>query len=226
MRSVSAAMLGLLAALGACGSREPPPSPVKVQANVPLAPSEALGRATMIYRNPNLNVRQYVKFIVDPVAVYAGTDADWGGASEEEVRRLAAFLKTELIRAIGDRYAVVTVPGPDVARMKLTLAGMQNNEANAAVSTILPPGLLMNAADAAQGREGSFTGSVTIEGEIIDSRSNQPVVVFVQRRGPDAMDFGAAQSDRDAQRAAITSFADAFRDRVDEIQEGRGETTR
>jgi len=189
----------------------------------PLAKDEVLGRAAMVYRAPNLDAKKYTKFIIDPVQIYRGTDADWSGASEQDIQEIAAFIRSELVRSLGDRFPVVTAPGPDVARIKLTLAGLENNTAVLApISRVLPFGLAVNVTNQARDKEGSFTGSVTLSGEIVDSRSNQSLVVFAQRRGPDAMDIAATMSDRDAQKAAITSFAEAFRKRLDAIQANRG----
>jgi len=189
----------------------------------PMAQGEVLGRGAMVYRAPNINARQYTKFIIDPVQIYRGTDADWGGASEQDIQEMAAFIRSEMVRALGDRFPVVTAPGPDVARIKLTLAGLENNTpVLAPVSRVLPFGLAVNVTNQLRDKEGSFTGAVTFSGEVVDSRSNQSLVVFAQRRGPDALDIGATMSDRDAQKAAVTSFADAFRKRLDDIQAKRG----
>jgi hypothetical protein len=176
----------------------------------------------MVYRAPNVDARQYTKFMIDPVSVYRGTDADWGGATDQEIQQMAQFMRSELVRALGDRYPIVTGPGPGVARIRLTLAGLENNTAVVApVSRVMPAGLVVNVTNAAVGKSGTFTGSVTISGEVVDSSSNKSLVVFAQKRGPDALDIGATFSSRDAQRAAITSFADAFRKRMDQIQTGQ-----
>lgn len=186
---------------------------------VPMTQEEVLGRTSMIYRAANIDGRKYTRFIIDQVAVYRGTDTSWGGASEQEIQEMAAFLRTEMVRALGDRFPVVTAPGPNVARIKLTLAGLENNAAVLApVSRLIPIGLVTNIASSAAGKEGSFSGSVTLSGEIVDGQTNQSLVVFAQKRGPDAMDIGSTFSDRDAQKAAITGFADAFRERLDSIQ--------
>jgi hypothetical protein len=215
--SASAAALGLLIALCTVASL---PAMAQAPAAVELAQNAAAARNSMIYRAPGIDVRKYKKFMIDPVAVYRGTDTDWGGASEAEIQQLAALVRSEIVRALGDRYPVVDVSGPDVARIQLTLAGLENNASATAAAQALPGGLVMSAANAAKGQAASFPGSVTLSGQITDSQTNQMLVVFVQKRSPDAMDLGATRSDRDAQKAAITSFADGFRKRLDEIQAG------
>jgi hypothetical protein len=195
-RMAAAATLGPLLVLGACASDQPMP---QSQSGAPMAREDAMGRPAMVYRSPNLNARKYTKYMIDPVAIYRGTDTEWAGASQADIQELAAFLRSELVRALGDRYAIVTAAGPDVARLKLTLAGLEGNTAVVApVSRVLPVGAVAN----------------------IYNQANQTMISFVQKRGPDALDFGATLSNRDAHRAAVTSFADAFRKRVDQVHAG------
>ena len=216
-QTAAAAALGSLVVLCACANEQPNVQP---QANVPMQQEQVLGRTAMVYRAPNVDARKYTKFMIDPVQIYRGSDAQWSGASPEQVQQLAMFLRSEMIRALGDRYPVVTTPGPDVARIELTLAGLEDNVPVAAtVSRIAPAGLAVSIVKQAADKPGTFSGSVTLTGEIVDSRTNQPLIVFAQKRYPDALDIGSTFSSTDAQRTAITSFADAFRKRLDTVQQ-------
>lgn len=219
---VTAAVLVSAAVLGACTSEAPPPPQQSATRNMPMTEStDVAGRVGLVYRAPNVNARQYTRFIIDPVQIYRGTDANFGDATEQQKQEMAKFMQSELVRTMGDR--VTTTPGPNVARVKLTLAGLEGNTPVAATaSRILPVGLVANVVQSARGEPGSFTGSVTYQAEVTDSTTGRPILVAVQKRSPDAMDIGATFSSQDAQKAAITSVAEAFRKKVDEIQSASG----
>jgi len=126
-------------------------------------------------------------------------------------------MRSEFIRALGNRYVTQT-PGPGVARVKLVLAGLDDNvPVVSTVTRLAPAGLVMNTFNQAAGQPGSFTGSTTIAGSILDSQSNALLMSFVQKRSPDALDIGATLSSRDAQQAAISQGAEAFRKRLDAL---------
>jgi len=222
MHGIPAALLASAAFLGACSSEAPTVPQSSAAASVPMAESTDVGgRVGMVYRANNVNAKQYTRFIIEPVQVYRGSDANFGDATEQQKQEMAKFMQSELVRAMAGR--VTTAPGANVARVKVTLAGLEGNTpVVATASRILPVGLVANAAQSARGEPGSFTGSVTYVAEVTDSQSGRPIVVAVQKRSPDAMDIGATFSSVDAQKAAITSVAEAFRKKVDEIQSASG----
>ncbi|HEX6978079.1 MAG TPA: DUF3313 domain-containing protein [Alphaproteobacteria bacterium] len=220
--AVPTVLFASAAFLGACSSNEPGPVETQATRSVPMTESsDVAGHVGMVYRASNVNPRQYTRFIVEPVQIYRGADADFGGATEQQKQQMAAFMQSELVRALGNR--VTTTPGPNVARMKVTLAGLEGNIPVAATaSRLLPVGLVANVVQSARGEPGSFTGSVTYAAEVVDSMTGRPIVVAVQKRSPDAMDIGATLSSQEAQKAAITSVADAFRKKIDELQSASG----
>jgi Protein of unknown function (DUF3313) len=217
MRKAIRTMAVLLPVLAAACTSTEAPQLQAMGSSAPMETREVAGRTALVWRASNVDPKRYTRFIIDPVEVYRGPDAEFGGTGETELRQLAEFTRREFTRALGDVY-LATAPGPDTARVKLTIAGLENNVPGAAtVTRALPVGLAMNIANSALGQPGSFTGSVTIAGEFVDASSNAPLMSFVQKRYPDALDIGATLTTRDAQEAAITQAADAFRKRLDEI---------
>lgn len=216
--AIPAAMFASALILGACSSSEPPPVETAYTRDVPLQQSgDVGGRAGMIYRHPNVNLRQYTRLIVEPVEIYRGEDGNFGDATETQKQAMAEYMRAEIIRELGPRAA--TTPGPGVARLKLTLAGLEGNTpVVATASRIIPLGLVANVTQQARGAPGAFTGSVTYSGELVDSQTNAPLVVFIQKRSPDAMDIPATFTSEDAQRAAIRSAAEGLRKRMDQLQ--------
>ena len=218
--TVSRGWLGIAPAilLSACASGEPPKLE-GMAGSQPMAQETIGGRPTLVYRAANADLRKYNRFVIDPVEIYQGADADFGGATEQDKQQMAQFMRSEFVRALGSRVA--SMPGPDVARLHLILGGLENNVPGVAtVSRVAPAGLVMNVINSASDRPGSFSGSTTIAGELRDSQTNALLVSFVQKRYPDAMNIGATLSSTDAQKAAISDAADAFRKRVDQVQSG------
>jgi hypothetical protein len=212
---IGAMLLPLLAA--GCTSTQAPKLE-GVGSSTPMQTGELAGRSALVWRASNLDPKQYTSFIIEPVEIYRGADADFAGASEAELQQLAAYMQQEFTRALRDRYAVTSVPSPATARVKLVLAGIENNVPGvASVTRMLPAGLAMNMANSAMGQPGSFTGSVTIAGQVFDSVTNAPMLTFIQKRYPNALDIVATVSSREAHQAAITQAADAFRKRLDEV---------
>ena len=218
------AMVGAaVALLGACASQEPPQLSGLEGTSGPsmaMEKGEVAGRTALVWRAPNADMRRYTRVIIDPVDVYRGADADYGGADVQQQQQLADYMRGEFSRAIG-RWAAVA-PGPGVARLKLTLAGLENNTPVVApVSRVAPAGLVLNLGKQVMDQPGSFTGGVTIAGQLSDSVTDQPLVTFVQKRYPEAMNISATFSSRDAQEAAIRQAAEAFKARLEELQAGR-----
>jgi Protein of unknown function (DUF3313) len=206
--------------IAGCASNNPPQlSGGTVPDQAAMQQDQLAGRTAMVWRAANLNPRAYTRFIVSPVQIYPGADAKWGDSTAADREQMAQYLQSQFIRVLQERHQLAQAPGPGVARINLTLAGLDNNiPVVATVSRLAPAGLVLNAAKSAGGQPGSFTGSVTVAGSIVDSQTNATLISFIQKRSPDALNIGATLSSRDAWQAAISQAADAFKKRLEEIQ--------
>ena len=221
IRAAHGAMLAsALILIGACASG--PQTGTELARGTGVQPSgDVAGRAGLAYRAPAVNLRKYSRIIVEPVQIYRGADAAFGDTTEPQKQAMADFMQQEAIRALGPRAA--TTPGPDVVRLRLTLAGLEGNTPVAATaSRIIPLGLVVNLASHVHGAAGTFSGSLTYAAEFVDSHTNDAISVFIQKRFPDALDFGATLSSEAAQKRAFTASAEQLRRRVEEIHSGSG----
>lgn len=208
---------GLLLGLAACASGPEMPSSMQ-SASQPMTEAPNVP-GTLVWKKPGLNPAQYTSFIIDPVDVYRGSDASFGGASEADKQAMANFMGREYQRALGERYAINSAPTRNTARLKLTLAGMSDNVPVAATaSRIVPVGIVANITRSAAGGNPTFTGTVTIQGQFFDAVSGEPIATFVSTRAPSALDLGATLTSRDAQQAAITGAAEDLRDALQKNQ--------
>lgn len=174
---------------------------------------------TLIYKREGVDGKKFVRFIIEPVVIYQGDDANFGSVSKKDIRTVADFMKSEFERVLQGKYQIVDVPGPGVLRIKLTLAGIELTRPALAVATrIIPFGLALNLGKSAVGMNGSFTGSVTCAGEFYDAETNILVYSFLARRSPNAMDVTAVLTGLDASKKAITEIAEKFIEMVDKLQ--------
>src|SRR5687768_12801173 len=144
IRAMPGAMLAsALILLGACASGTPQTGTELTRGTGVQPSADVAGRAGLAYRAPHVNLRKYSRVLVEPVQIYRGADAEFGGATEQQKQAMADFMRQEAIRTLGPRVA--TTPGPDVARLRLTLAGLEGNTPVAATaSRIIPLGLVVN----------------------------------------------------------------------------------
>jgi hypothetical protein len=90
--------------------------------NVPLGTASNLGSAvppgTQVWRAPDIAQYPATGYYVAPVKVDTGPEAQFSGVDPQQV---AATLTEDVRRAIGQRFRVVSAPGPGTHTFELTL---------------------------------------------------------------------------------------------------------
>jgi hypothetical protein len=209
-------LLSIIALLAGCAGG---PKPIEGLESSSKLQASAEFPAALVYKKDGIDGKKYVKFLFDPVEIYSGADAQFNNVSEADKKILADFIKSEFTRVIQGKYAIVDKAGPDVLRIKFTLAGIEMTKpALATMTRVTPVGLALNLGKSAAGMSGSFMGSVTLSGEFYDSGTNSLVFAFLTKRGPNAMDVTTMMTGLDAAKKAITEIADKFRENIDMIQ--------
>ncbi len=169
---------------------------------------------SLVYLKEGVKFAQYSKFIIDPVAIYQGTDASWHKhkVTEQEKQELAQFARAEFVRVLGKAYGVVDQPGPGVLRIKLTLTDVElTTPSLAVVSHLAPAGAGINLIKSGAGMQGSFMGSVTLAGELCDAQSGTAVAAFLTKQTPLALDVSKTFGKFSAARSGITESAEKFK---------------
>ena len=127
---------------------------------------------------------------------------------------------TETRTALGTAYPVVTTPGPDVARLRFTIAGVSETVPYVSTATrVIPIGAAINLLSQGAGRGGTLTGSVTYGIEAFDSQSGELVAAAVRRLTPGAFDISSTLGTKDTARAVARDAAGKLRARVDSLQQ-------
>jgi len=168
------------------------------------------------YTRPNVNLAKYRKLIVEQTEVQSGPDADFDGLDASDLRKYAD-ITTEVMRSeLGKAIQIVSTPGPDTARLKVTLLGAEKTTGGLATATrATPMGFAFTAVKSLAGREGSFTGSVLYSLELTDSQTNELEVGAVRRMSPDPLDIPATLSMSETVKSVARTSAKKVRERLE-----------
>lgn len=168
------------------------------------------------YRKPGLDLSRYRNLIIDRTVVYRGPDAQFEGIDQSEREKYAEITTRALTEEIGKSFPIVSRPGPDTARLKMTLLGAEKTRGGVATATrVTPVGFAMSAVKSLAGKQGTFTGTVLYAVELTDSRSGELQIAAVRRMSPDALDIPATLSTSDTVKAVAENSAKRIRERLE-----------
>ncbi len=177
----------------------------------------------LIYEKSKDTLKNYRKFIIDPVTVYLLPGTEDRGIDPDDLDRLARYFTDAITDQLTEAgYEVVTDPGPGVAEVSLAItnveptggkknAALKAGATAASVATVPGVGLLIPRLS---------VGKVGIEGEMIDSVSGERLVAFVTGKGGRRWFSGLnAYKKWGDIEAAFRTWAKNFRKRLDELHE-------
>jgi hypothetical protein len=168
------------------------------------------------YRNPDVALSKYQRFIIEPTAVFTDPTAQWGDTTPEQRQKYAAYMTKALSDAIGSGYQIVDKPGPGVATLHLTLLGVsQTVPLLATASRLTPFGFALNGIQSLRGKKGSLTGSAQVALEVTDSKSGELLFAAVRKRSPVALDIGSTLSTEKTVEAVADEIAQSVRQGID-----------
>lgn len=147
----------------------------------------------------------YDRFIIEPVRVYYhGGRAKVPGSDMQE---LANYLRSAIVKAISVRYSVVNQPGQGVARVRIALTDVKKST----WWMNIHPGSKLT---------GSGTGEAAMEGEVLDSFTNEQIAALVESRRGNQFELDHF-SEYDDAKDVIDDWAQRFRMRLDEAHRRR-----
>ena len=203
------ATLAACAALAACASTQPVPySGIASSSQMRASAHDEAGHIPYEYKSA-ADLRVYSKFTVDPVVVYAGADNQFEDVSERDRNELARYMQatfSEKLAALARNNAGAQAQS---LRIRLTLTGAKEN--TPVLSTLSRFDLLggpYNAVQAARGKEGALTGSVSFAVEIYAASTNELLAAYVSKQYPNAWNLGASIGAMSASKTGIDKGAD------------------
>ncbi len=130
------------------------------------------------YQNPAKPLKQYRKFMLDPVVVHFAPNAEGTAISPGELKELADYFHDKAVEELSKRYQVVHKPGPGVLRLRVAITGI---EKTTPIMNIHP----------AMKISGIGLGGASMEAEAIDSRGGERVGAVVDSRQGSRASIGA-----------------------------------
>jgi hypothetical protein len=139
---------------------------------VEVGASAAPGPNVLVYSKADVGPRTYEKVLIEDVRIsYDESSAykDFTPAQQERIREAAA---AAIRAAIGERFAIVTEPGPGVLRVRPAITGVRAEEKKKRFWTYTPFGFVKGRVDAATGKNIALL-SATAEIELLDAESGE-----------------------------------------------------
>jgi hypothetical protein len=140
--------------------------------------------AKMLYLKPGIDFRKYKSFMIDSVIFFLADDSEYRGIDPTEMKELADDFHSALVDAITNgQYAIVSEPGPDVARIKFAITNVKHSRPGlSAISSIVPVGLAISTVK--RGATGGWTGSGATSAElmVLDSTTNDIIALAADDR--------------------------------------------
>ncbi len=149
---------------------------------------------------------QYSKFIIEPVVVRFHDPATEEKVDSETVAELRTYMEDAISKAISDRYAMVSQPGPGVARLRVALTDLDKSTP---ALNVLPQTKLT----------GLGVGGAAMEAELLDSQTGVQIGAVVQKKKGGLVSFSGLKKWGDA-KAVMDAWAKQFRERLDEAHGG------
>jgi len=174
------------------------------------------GQPLLVYVKPDAQWRRYDKILIDPVTIWC--ESGLVDVPPEEAQALADQLETSLRRELAKDYTLVERPGPGVMRLRaaITEAKGARRVLNVA-STVGPTMRLLSSAKRLATGTHAFVGHAGIEGELLDSMTNERLAAAIDRRAG-AKTLSGATSKWDDVQQAFDYWADRLRTRLAELR--------
>ena len=179
------------------------------------------GRWLLLYLKSEDVLKDYTRFIIDPVFVYFQENEEGNGFDPEEISQLTDYFRTAVAEELAksEKYRVVFDPGPGVARFR------------AAITNVNPGGRKGNIVIKAVGTGvgmatvplvGMFTprlslGDASVEAELLDSLTDERIAAMVDTRtgGRRFFSFISGLKKWNDVQAAFRAWAKEFREDLD-----------
>jgi hypothetical protein len=145
-----------------------------------LTPGDvAKGEAGLRYYNPAAQWHTYTKVLIEPVTFW-GDEA--GKIEPADQQALGAYFNESLQKALGEKFEIVTSPGPGVLRLQVAVV-----DATAAtpglrtVSLVVPQARTLATASSMVTGKQAFAGALELEAKLTDAATGQLLSAVVAR---------------------------------------------
>ncbi len=170
------------------------------------------------YVDPDVDFSKYRKVMIDKVIFYFQGDSKEIGINPDELKMLADYFERSLVEKLQDAYPVVTIPGPDVLRIRVAITHVKaGNPVLGAASAVLPVGVAVNALSNVTTGESVNVGEATIEAEFLDSETGKVVAAIMDRRVGSTYSTGSVKGKWGHAKQAFDQWAKKLRTWLDKM---------
>ena len=137
----------------------------------------------LVYFNPEADVRDYDRILIDPVVGYLGEGSRLDRLSPKDRQALLDYFHATLREQLGRDYALADRPGPGTLRLRIAVTDARGTKPVAdTLSTVVPVGLALSALQRVALGKTLDTGSVRIEAEALDAQTGVRLAAMVDER--------------------------------------------
>jgi hypothetical protein len=180
-------------------------------AQLTVNPQNQNKHVPLYYSSPDAQLGRYTEVMLDTVTIYGGEDQQFGRLNAAERQQLADYMQMQFSQALGQKYVLTSVAGPNTLRIHLTLTGASASvPVLSTVKQIVPVGAVLGTLKSAADRPSRTLGSVTYAVEIYDGQSNQLLRAFVAKQYPAAENISASIGALSAAETGIRKGAGAL----------------
>lgn len=146
---------------------------------------------------PGVDFSKYNRFMIDHVVFYYAPDSEDKSIRAEDIKQLTDAFTLEIVKALKDKYPIVTEPGKDVARLRIALTDVKKNPPPISdLSTVMPRERRLNEMRNVSLNTWSGTGKTTAELMVVDSSTNEVIAAAVVERAAGFAGNGAMEAFR------------------------------
>ena len=161
------------------------------------------------YLNPSKNLRQYKKFVIDPVVVHFAPSAKGTAIAPAKLKELSDYFRNQLVKGLSKRYRVVRSSGPGVLRIRIAITDIKKTTRVANIH----PGMKMS---------GIGLGGAAMEAEVVDSVSGERVAAIVDSQSGGRLGITAGLKKYGHAQQVMDGWVERFVKRLDKAHGYKG----
>jgi hypothetical protein len=176
----------------------PMPGPGLVDDGVNLA-ADHEDKSLLWWERPGFDWRQYRKLMIDPVVVRMEATSKGRNINPEDLAEFIEEVSADFSQALASDYPVVTVPGPDVLRIRAVITDIDIARPAVNLITTLAVFVPMD------------MGGASIEVEFLDAETGERLAVMTDRKTGTPLQLKAGFSKFGYAKAAFHRWADELK---------------
>lgn len=137
------------------------------------------GKAELRWIDPHFNPANYDNVVYNPI-VYSPVPKPSGQIGEAVLQGILNYTNQEMKQAIGQKKPLVTTAGPRSLIFRGAITAVDSSKEGLQFYEVVPVAMLVAGTQMATGHRTMDT-SLFFEGEVIDARTNKPVIKVVRK---------------------------------------------